>query len=42
MYPRPGTYHAAVTAVPAPRPEWARPDHVLGAPVPVNLMLEEG
>ena len=23
MDPRPGTYHVAVTAVPAPRPEWA-------------------
>jgi hypothetical protein len=37
MDPRPGTYHAAVTALPAPPPEWARPDHVLGAPVPITL-----
>jgi hypothetical protein len=37
--PRPGTYDAAVTVLPAPRPEWARPHHVLGAPVSITLLL---
>jgi hypothetical protein len=28
-----------MTALPAPRPEWARPDHLLDAPVPITLLL---